>query len=280
MHQSECINESRGAESGAHDGANEIQAKFRPCAVIPVYNHERAIGAVVTAVLAHNLPCVLVDDASSVTCAVALDALAAANPGRISLVRHVVNRGKGGAVLTGIHCAETIGYTHALQIDADGQHCTDDIPRFLLQAAARPQSLIVGCPLYDDSVPSLRFYARYLTHVWVWINTLSLDIKDSMCGFRVYPLPSLVRLIKRKKLGKRMDFDTEVLVRLYWDGVSIVNLPTRVTYPSDGISHFRVCLDNLLISRLHATLFFGMLWRLPRMLAGRVLARLRDRGAR
>jgi len=252
--------------------ANQLPTAFRPCAVIPVYNHEHAIGAVVAAVLARDLPCVLVDDASSASCAAVLDMLAAANPDRVTLLRHAVNRGKGGAVLTGIQHAATAGYTHALQIDADGQHCTDDIPRFLQQAAAKPDSLIAGCPQYDDSVPSVRLYARYLTHVWVWINTLSLDIKDSMCGFRVYPLPSLVRLAQRTKLGERMNFDIEVLVRLYWDGVAIVNLPTRVAYPTDGISHFRAGLDNLLISRLHATLFFGMLWRAPRLLGRRLLA--------
>lgn len=253
-------------------------AQFKPCAVIPVYNHEHAIGPVLAAVLAHGLHCVLVDDASSASCAAVLDDLAKENPGTVTLLRHAVNRGKGGAVLTSVRHAAAAGYTHAMQIDADGQHRTDDIPRFLQQAAARPRSLIAGCPQYDESVPALRLYARYLTHVWVWINTLSLDIKDSMCGFRVYPLPSLMDLIRRKKLGERMDFDTEVVVRLYWDGVSIVNLPTRVTYPLDGVSHFRLGLDNLLISRLHATLFFGMLWRAPRLLGRRLELRLKRRG--
>ncbi|MFC5474835.1 glycosyltransferase family 2 protein [Paraherbaspirillum soli] len=246
---------------------------FTPCAVIPVYNHEHAVGAVVAAVLAHQLPCVLVDDASSDECAAVLDALAAAMPAQVIVLRHAVNQGKGGAVLTGMRHAAAAGYTHALQIDADGQHCTDDIPRFLQQAASRPQALITGCPQYDESVPPLRFYARYLTHVWVWINTLSLDIKDSMCGFRVYPLPPLMALMQRKELGRRMDFDTEVLVRLHWDGMQIVNLPTRVGYPSDGVSHFRAVLDNVLISRMHTVLFFGMLWRAPSLLARKIFGR-------
>lgn len=253
------------------------QAEFRPCAVIPVYDHEHAIGTVLTAVLAHGLPCVLVDDASSASCAAVLDTLAAAHPGQVTLLRHAVNRGKGGAVLTGVRHVAAAGYTHMLQIDADGQHSTDDIPRFLQQAAARPQSVIAGCPQYDDSVPSVRFYGRYLTHVWVWINTLSLDIKDSMCGFRVYPLPSLMHLVRRKHIGERMDFDTDVLVRLHWDGVPVVNLPTRVTYPMDGVSHFRLGRDNLLITRMHATLFIGMLIRAPRLLGRRLwLARGRS----
>ena len=116
-------------------------------------------------------------------------------------------------------------------------------------------------------MPWLRFWARYLTHMWVWINTLSLQITDSMCGFRVYPIPPVMALTRRQKLGARMNFDTEVLVRLYWDGLEIINVPTPVSYPSDGISHFRGVLDNFQISRMHTTLFFGMLLRLPMLIA-------------
>jgi hypothetical protein len=58
-----------------------------------------------------------------------------------------------------------------------------------------------------------------------------------------------------------------VLVRLCWDGVEIINLPTRVSYPTDGVSHFQTFRDNVLITRMHATLFFGMLLRLPTLLA-------------
>ena len=154
-----------------------------------------------------------------------------------------------------------------LQIDADGQHRVEDIARFIAQAAAHPQALVIGSPRFDDSVPGLRLWARYLTHAWVSINTLSRRIEDSMCGFRVYPLAPLLELDRQRKLGARMSFDIEVLVRLCWAGVEIINVPTKVSYPKDGISHFRGGLDNLLISRLHATLFFGMLLRLPTLLA-------------
>lgn len=239
---------------------------FKPCVLIPVYNHEHAVGAVVQAVLATGLPCLLVDDGSSAACAQVLDRLAASSA-QVTLVRHEVNRGKGDAVITGIRHAAQAGYTHALQIDADGQHCVADIPRFVEHAAVRPDALIVGYPQYDESVPAIRLYGRYLTHVWVWINTLSLQIKDSMCGFRVYPIAPVLALIGRHKLGARMDFDTEILVRLFWDGVGVVNVGTRVGYPTDGVSHFRIWLDNVLISRMHATLFFGMLMRAPKLLA-------------
>lgn len=245
---------------------------MNPCAVIPVYNHGEAIGAVVQAVLAFGLHCVLVDDGSEAACARVLSDLAASDPKTITLVRLAVNQGKGGAMMAGLRKALQLGYSHALQIDADGQHDARDIPAFLAASKSHVNSIICGCPVYDASVPKRRLYGRYLTHVWVWINTLSLAIKDSMCGFRIYPLEKTVALIDTAALGRRMDFDVEILVRLYWRGMHIVNLPTRVIYPSDGISHFRVWLDNMLISRMHAKLFFGMLLRSPALLWRKVRA--------
>ena len=245
---------------------------LRLCAVIPVYNHGDAVGAVLAQVLAHGLPCVLVDDGSHAACAQVLDALAAAHPEHTHLVRLPENQGKGGAMMAGFRAAAALGYSHCLQIDADGQHHAADVPRFVAQAQQHPAALICGCPIYDASVPKGRLYGRYATHVWVWINTLSADIRDSMCGFRVYPLAPTLALINRVALGRRMDFDIEILVRLHWQGLRIINLPTQVTYPSDGISHFQVWHDNVRISKLHARLFFGMLWRLPQLLWRKVSA--------
>jgi glycosyltransferase involved in cell wall biosynthesis len=239
---------------------------FKPVVVIPVYNHPATIGVVVRAVLSQGQACLLVDDGSDAACAAVLDALAASADGRVHLVRLASNRGKGGAMVAGLLQAASLGYGHALQIDADGQHDSADIPRFLALARAHPLAVICGCPLYDDSVPRARLWGRYATHVWVWINTLSFDIRDSMCGLRVYPLDATAALLRRQRIGSRMDFDTDIVVRLHWRGLQIVNQPTRVTYPPGGISHFRLWRDNLLISRLHTLLFLGMLWRLPLLL--------------
>src|SRR5215217_4204739 len=218
------------------------------CVVIPVYNHGEAVGAVVNAVRAHGLPCLLVDDGSEPGCAKVLDTLAEADKTGIELVRLPQNEGKGGAMMAGFRAAKASGFSHALQIDADGQHDTRDIPRFVELANASPEKIICGTPIYDESVPKGRLYGRYATHIWVWINTLSFDIRDSMCGFRIYPLAPVIRLIERRRLGQRMDFDSEVLVRLHWRGMAIVNLATRVHYPADGISHFQLVRDNVLIS--------------------------------
>nr|WP_211213508.1 glycosyltransferase family 2 protein [Solimonas variicoloris] len=239
---------------------------FRPCVVVPVYDHEGAIAATLAQLRPHGLPCYLVDDGSHAPCARELDRLAAEQRDWLQLIRLPVNSGKGAAVMAGFERAAADGYSHALQFDADGQHNAGDVPRLLALAAAHPDALVTGIPLYDASVPKSRLYGRYVTHAWVWINTLSLRIKDSMLGFRVYPLAATLRVWRTQHVGRRMDFDTEIMVRLFWDGIDVLSLPTRVTYPSDGVSHFDVLRDNLRISRMHARLFVGMLWRAPRLL--------------
>jgi glycosyltransferase involved in cell wall biosynthesis len=234
-------------------------------AVIPVYNHGRSVPPIVKRLRAACLPVFLVDDASSDGSLSILESLAAEDQA-VTVVRRAVNGGKGAAVKDGARAAAAAGMSHLLQIDADGQHDPTDISRFLDQSLSRPGSVVCGVPIYDRSVPRGRLYGRYATHVWVWIETLSLTIRDSMCGFRIYPLTPLIELLDSVPTGDRMEFDIEVLVRLSWMGVPIINLPTRVTYPLDGTSGFRPLEDNLLISWTHTRLFFGMLRRLPQLL--------------
>ncbi len=235
---------------------------FKPCVVIPNYNHRDAIEQTIVQL---NLPVILVDDCSEANIAEYLELLADKYL-HVQLIRLPHNLGKGGAVMTGLREAKRLGYSHALQVDADGQHDLADVEHFLAEAKARPLSLITGVPEYDESVPKSRYYARYITHVWVWIETLSTQLKDSMCGFRVYPLDSTVALLNSTKVGQRMDFDIEILVRHYWLGTHIVQLPTQVIYPEQGLSHFRAWQDNWLISKMHTKLFLGMLWRAPKLL--------------
>ncbi len=234
------------------------------CAVIPVYNHEHAIATVLDGVAAHGLHVILVDDGCNESCAHELGRLSARRG--VTLLRHATNRGKGAAVVTGLRCALERGFTHVLQIDADGQHTLADIRRFLDEAQLHPHSVICGRPIFDASIPKARYYGRYLTHGLVWLQTLSLEIRDSMCGFRLYPLAAILPLLVRGKLGVRMDFDTEILVRLHWREVPMRWIETRVIYPIDGVSHFRMVLDNVRMISLHLRLTLGMLVRLPMLL--------------
>lgn len=239
---------------------------MKACIVIPVYNHEGAMPAVLDSLKPFGLPCLLVNDGSSDLCREILAGLAATEAAWVSLIHLDKNQGKGAAVMAGFRELGARGFSHALQIDADGQHSAADLPRFIDAAVADPQAVICGQPVFDSSIPAIRFYGRMITNGLIWLNSMSFSIKDAMCGFRLYPLAPMLPLINERRLGQRMDFDPEILVRLRWKGLRFVNLPTQVRYPADGRSHFLMGLDNWLIARMHFRLFFGMLWRLPLLL--------------
>lgn len=239
------------------------------CIVIPFYNHAGAIEHVVSALKPLGLHCLIVDDGSDAEAQQVLSKIAM-RESWVDVVRLARNGGKGAAVMAGCDAAQACGFTHALQIDADGQHDAADAGRLLELAARNPEAMIGGAAVYDSTVPRSRRYGRYLTHACVWMNTLSLEIRDSMCGFRVYPLAATCDVWRRHRIGRRMDFDIEIMVRLHWSGVRIIAFPTRVTYPRDGVSHFNLVKDNVFITGMHVRLLFGMLWRLPALLSRRL----------
>lgn len=240
----------------------QFSSDFSPCVVIPCYNHGAMMASVLARLAPFNLPVIIVDDGSEASTQQQLESVRAE---QITVLRLTHNQGKGAAVIQGLRAAAAQGFTHALQLDADGQHQIEDCPAMLAEARRYPECLISGKPLYDSSIPKSRLYGRYITHFWVWIETLSFSIKDSMCGFRVYPLSPTLALCDQRAIGQRMDFDTEIMVRLYWQGTPSRFLTTRVTYPETGVSHFDALYDNLRISWMHTRLFFGMLPRIPRL---------------
>lgn len=242
---------------------------FAACAIIPIYNHGKTVAAVVDAVIAEGLKCFIVDDGSDQATKLELEKIKQNHP-KIHLQHLPQNQGKGVAVLIGFKAAYEAGFSHGLQIDADGQHAFEDISKLIELGKQYPQDLISGLPIYDQSIPKARLYGRYVTHFWVWVETLSLQIKDSMCGFRLYPLADCYELMSKAYIGRHMDFDTEIMVKLFWQGVEVKYLPTKVIYPEDGISHFRALKDNIAISKMHTRLFFGMLWRAPKLLWRRI----------
>ncbi|WP_305422283.1 glycosyltransferase family 2 protein [Photobacterium leiognathi] len=237
---------------------------FNPCFLIPCYNHGATVPAVIDALTSYGFPIIIVDDGSELATRKILSEQA--KRPNITIVTLPKNQGKGGAVIAGIKQADLLGFSHALQIDADGQHDLAALPKLLEESQAHPEALISGQPIYDDSVPKSRLYGRYATHIWVWIETLSFNIKDSMCGFRSYPISPIVNVINHNQLGLRMDFDTEIMVRFYWDDGDIRFIDTKVIYPEDGISHFDALWDNVKISWMHTKLFFGMLPRIPKLI--------------
>lgn len=232
---------------------------FRPCILVPTYDNPATLRRVVEDARAHLPEIVVVDDGSGEPGSLAARALGEEKLAYVH--RRETNGGKGAAVKDGFRVAKRLGYTHALQVDADGQHQLDDIPAFLEKAREQPEALVLGAPVFDESAPKGRLVGRQITRFWTNVETGGRVIQDPMCGFRVYPLDAAIRAGAR---GDAMDFDPEVAVRMYWDGTPVVNVPTRVRYvPKEegGVSHFRLFRDNVLISWMHTRLFFGAIAR-------------------
>jgi len=238
-------------------------SNFKYCAIIPTLNHYKVLENVVQDVLNHGLDVVIIDDGSAADIAPHIQALENKAKG-VFVLRHETNMGKGKALETGFLWAHDHGYSHALQVDADGQHDRNDIQSLIEKSRAHPNDLVTAVPIYDDSIPLGRKIGRRITHFWVWIETLSFSISDSMCGFRIYPLPQTLEVIEQKSIGSRMDFDTSIMVHLYWKGCSVIEAPSKVIYPEGNSSNFRMLQDNILISRMHTRLVCEMLWRLLR----------------
>ncbi len=237
----------------------------RLCAVIPVYNHGDTVGSVVDRVRAHGIPCILVDDGSAPACAARLDALAAS--GKATLVRRAHNGGKGRAVQDGLRHAASQGYTHALQIDADGQHALDDIPEMARASRAyprRPGGRRAGLRRRRPAQPAVRALAdapmgvdQHAVH-----GHSGRDVR-----FSGLPAGADPRAAGTPRSGSSHGFRYRRAGVLYWRGVPMVWRPTRVVYPAGGVSHFQGLRDNVRISAMHARLFFGMLPRAPGLIA-------------
>lgn len=234
---------------------------MKACVLIPTYDNPATIAAVVERVRRYVADVVVVDDGSAEAGRASVEALRA-TPG-VHVHRRAKNGGKGAAVKDGFRVARDLGFTHALQVDADGQHALGDIPRLLAASEANPRALVLGAPRFDASVPKGRLYGRKLTIFWTTVETYGRRvITDPLCGFRVYPLDAAIAAGAR---GDAMDFDPEIAVRLVWRQVPVVNVETTVRYvpaSEGGVSHFRMWKDNVLISWMHTRLVVAALLRL------------------
>ncbi len=240
--------------------------------IMPVFQHGEMLRATLARLAPFEIPALVVCDGNPPPQRRLIEH--ACRQARIKLIHRIKNGGKGAAVIDGLREALRCGHSHAFQIDADGQHDISGLAEFIRVARERPQALILGCPRYDESRPLSRRLGRWLTHVWVYINTWSWSIRDSMCGFRIYPIAPILKIIDNSNIGRRMNFDPELCVRACWNGMPIINMPVAVSYPKRGRSNFRLGADNMLITAMHTRLFFGMLRRAPRWLSTRLRARL------
>ncbi len=222
---------------------------------MPFYNHPQNIKALIAALKAYDLPVIVVDDGSDEESKQILAELERTEG--ILLLTRAQNGGKGIAMKEGFKFALERGFSHVLQIDADFQHDAALIGEFLRQSEAHPQSIVCANPIYGEDAPKSRVYGRKITNFWVAINTLSLGVKDAMCGFRVYPLDQLKKAAAKSKTN-RMEFDIDILVNAVRQGTNIRWIDTYVRYEKGGVSHFKMLRDNALISIMHAKCFFSL----------------------
>ncbi len=234
---------------------------FKPVLLVPTYNHYKQLHSIVTEAAKNGLTTIIVDDGS--------DEVTKAGLQKIALIDGVVtvtlqhNSGKGGAVKAGLRHAQKLGYSHCIQVDADGQHDLDDLPQILSLSKDNPSAVILGNPVYDKkNTPKARLFGRKITTFWIAVETLSLDIKDGLCGYRAYPLDKIIPTLNRYKTGNRMDFDPEIVVKLKWEGCRFINFSTKVRYVDEESSNFQMVRDNLRISFVFMRLFWVALFKL------------------
>jgi glycosyltransferase involved in cell wall biosynthesis len=237
--------------------------------LIPSYNSgARLLADTVQAALAQWPDVWVVIDGSSDGSASALSTLAANHP-QLRVLELASNHGKGAAVRHGATLARIAGFTHALTMDADGQHPAAFIPQFIQLAQAHDGAAVFGAPVFGPDAPLLRIRGRKVSNTWAAIETLGWGLGDSLFGMRVYPLDRLLAAFATTSWARRFDFDPEMAVRLAWAGVPIVVLPTPVRYltPSEGgVSQFRYVRDNTLLTWMHIRLCCGFLLRMPVLL--------------
>lgn len=234
--------------------------------LLPTYNTGPRLLEVVREVLRHWQPVLVVVDGSTDGSEQALLELAKREPA-LSIHLNPHNSGKGAAVLTGAREATARGFTHALVMDADGQHPAASIAEFMDASTRHPKALVLGRPIFPPNIPPERLHGRKLSVGLVHFELLGKSVADPLFGFRVYPLTPLIEVLGRRRSGRRYDFDTEAAVRLAWAGVPPLNLGAPVRYFSraeGGISHFHYWRDNATLVWMHTRLITELLlWRWP-----------------
>lgn len=240
--------------------------------LLPTYNTGPWLVDVIAEVLRHWRAVLVVVDGSTDGSEQPLHELAARDPA-LHVLMLPQNGGKGAAVLAGSHWARARGFTHALVMDADGQHPAASIAEFMAASERRPDAMILGRPIFPANIPPERLHGRKLSVGMVRVLILGRGVDDPLFGFRIYPVGPLVDVLGPRRGGRRYDFDTEAAVRLIWAGVPPVNLPAPVKYFSraeGGVSHFHYVRDNVTLVAMHFRLIFELfVWRWPALLRHR-----------
>lgn len=230
-----------------------LQEEFllrRTCVLIPCYNNAASLAAVIRDVSLYTHEIIVVNDGSTDH---TLDVLAGFP--HIKIVTYERNRGKGWALRQGFACAIADGYTHAITMDADGQHYASDLPVMLDQVRQHPNAIVIGARnMNTDNVPGKSNFGNRFSNFWFWLYT-GIKSPDTQSGYRLYPLKAMEGT---RFFTTKYEFEVEVLVRSAWKEVEVLFVPVKVYYPpqEERVSHFRPFRDFSRISVLNTVLFF------------------------
>ena len=251
------------------------------CAVIPCHNHGGTLAGVLGA-LPRGLQALVVDDGSSqavrlqaekfaaqyfehedfgAACRAAEGGLFGGGGGEcgICVLRLKKNCGKAAALKAGFAFARALGATHALTIDADGQHPGASVPEMIAAARANPDSIIVAARDFASaSVPRARRFMNAFSNFWFWAET-GARLGDTQCGLRVYPL----RLVESLDLPfGGFVFEAELLVKAAWAGCKFAQVKIPALYSEESLreSHYRPVADTLKFTMMNTRLFFEALF--------------------
>jgi glycosyltransferase involved in cell wall biosynthesis len=236
------------------------------CVILPVYNAGNLVSDVVKSVSQFTENLIIVNDGSTDGIFEVLRRCMIDRQSR-NVVSYEKNRGKGYALQQGFKRASELGFTHAITLDADGQHLADDIPAMAQRAIENPDALIVGSRKFDSpNMPESSCFANRFSNFWFMLQTAQ-KLPDTQTGFRVYPLQKMEKI---RLFTNRYEAELELLVRSAWRGIRLVAQPVNVYYPpvDERVSHFRGGKDFFRISVLNTVLcFLAVVYAYPLMLA-------------
>lgn len=190
--------------------------------VIPAYNEARAIGSVIGELVSHWRHVVVVDDGSGdATAEVAREAGA-------TVLRHVVNRGQGAALQTGIAYALERGAEYVVTFDSDGQHRVDDIPRMLEPIVSGRVEATLGSRFLGttERMPLVR---RIVLRGAVLFTRVAsgANVTDTHNGLRAFSRRAAERLDIQLD---RMAHASEIIDQIARAAISFEEVPVHVRY--------------------------------------------------
>ena len=218
------------------------------CVIIPTYNNERTLERIIRETLEFTDQVIVVNDGSTDETLLILEKFP-----DLTILHYKKNKGKGFAIRQGFTEAINQGYSYAITIDSDGQHLTEDLPKFIEKIKEEPESLIIGArDLEQAGIPGGTSFGNRFSNFWIRVET-GYKLPDTQSGYRLYPLK---RLEKTRFLTSRFEFEIEVLVRSAWKGIPLTSVPVSVIYPpkKERVSHFRPFIDFTRISLLNTCL--------------------------